>query len=458
MLNISNNSISKHIKRKDFKAFAALDNINYFKFSRKTVTLLFILLGTGLFLPWTQNIRSEGYVTTRSPEHRPQSIQSVISGRLEQWYVQEGDLVSKGDTLVFISDAKSEYFDPLLVQRTQEQVDAKRQSIQSYEDKVSAIRSQSQAISQGLQLKLRQLQNKIIQANNKVQMDSIDLVAAKTQWEIAENQRERTQQLYDKGLKSLTDLQEKKLKVQETQAKYTVQENKLTNQKNELLNLDIELSSTEQAYQDKLSKARSELQSALSSKLSTQAEVSKLENQVSNYTQRQSLYYITAPQSGFVSKTIKQGLGEMIKEGTDILTIVPDEHELAVEIYIKPQDLPLVQYGNRVRIRFDGWPAIVISGWPEASTGVFTGQVVTIDRSISANGYYRLLVSPDPNDRSWPDKLSIGTGSQSFLLLNTVPIWYEVWRQLNGFPADYYTEEKESPKPLKLKAPLKSVK
>ncbi|UCS91724.1 HlyD family secretion protein [Echinicola marina] len=458
MLNISENSIAKYVKQNDFRAFRVLKEISYFQFSRKSVIIILVVLLICLFLPWTQNIQTDGYVTTLFPEQRPQAIQSIISGRLEKWYVREGDFVEKGDTVVFISDAKSEYFDPKLIERTQEQLDAKVESSSSYEAKIAAIRAQSTALQEAMQLKLRQLENKILQANNKVQMDSIDLVAYSTNLRIAENQLTRTQELYDKGLKSLTELQEKELKVQEANAKVTVQRNKLVNQRNELLNLDLEMSTVEREYRDKLAKAQSDTQSALSAKLGTMAEVSKLRNQLSNYGQRASLYYVTAPQSGYITKAVKKGIGELIKEGADIVSIMPQDYDLAVEVYVRPQDLPLIKQDNKVSLRFDGWPAIVISGWPEASTGVFTGKVVAIDRFISSNGYYRLLVSPDQEDRPWPEKLSMGTGVRTFLLLNNVPIWYELWRQLNGFPADYYTEEKTNPKPLKLKAPLKSVK
>ncbi|WP_200977798.1 HlyD family secretion protein [Echinicola sp. 20G] len=458
MLNISENSISKYVKQKDFKAFKVLEEFSYFKFSRRAVILFLLGLFVFLLLPWTQNIQTNGYVTTISPEQRPQSIQTVIAGRLEKWYVKEGDFVNKGDTVVFMSDAKSEYFDPALIERTQEQLDAKMGSSDSYEAKISAIQNQYAALQDGMQLKLRQLENKILQTTNKVQMDSIDLVAYQTNLKIAENQLARTQELHEKGLKSLTELQEKEMKVQEANAKVTVGRNKLLNTRNELLNLDLEMSSTEQDYRDKLAKAQSDIQSALSAKLGTAAEVSKLRNQISNYSQRQRLYYVTAPQSGYITKAIKKGVGEVIKEGTDIVSIMPQDYDLAVEVYVKPQDLPLIQQGDRVRLRFDGWPAIVISGWPEASTGVFTGKVFAMDRFISSNGYYRILVSPDPDDREWPDKLSMGTGVQTFMLLNNVPIWYEIWRQLNGFPPDYYSKEKRNPEPLKLKAPLKSVK
>jgi hypothetical protein len=49
------------------------------------------------------------------------------------------------------------------------------------------------------------------------------------------------------------------------------------------------------------------------------------------------------------------------------------------------------------------------------------------------------LISPDKNEEPWPKELSIGAGTQTIALLENVPIWYEIWRNLNGFPPNYYT-------------------
>jgi len=420
--------------------------------------LFFVVLVIVLFLPWTQNIQAKGYVTTRLPDQRPQSIQSVISGKLEKWYVKEGDLVEAGDTIAYISEVKNEYFDPELIQRTAEQVDAKSQSIQSYDGKIKALESQYVALQSSMKLKLEQTRNKILQTRNKIKIDSADLVAYKTTLQITENQLSRTQELHTKGLKSLTELQEKELKVQETRAKVVSQENKLINQRNELINLTIDINAVEREYSDKLAKSQSDRQSALSDKLESMANTSKLKNQLSNYAIRQQFYYITAPQSGYITKTLKKGIGEIIKESSDIATIMPANYDLAVEIYVKPQDLPLLSLGNTSRIRFDGWPAIVISGWPQASTGIFNGKIVAIDQFISENGHYRILMSPDSSQRNWPKELRVGAGANTFLLLKNVPIWYEIWRKLNGFPPDYYVETDTIKSDVKTKAPIKSLK
>ncbi len=456
MLNISENSINKYVDLERFNAFKVLKKSSFHRIPLYFGGAILVVFLISLFLPWTQNIMAKGYVTTRSPEQRPQAIQSVISGKLEKWYVREGDFVNAGDTIVYISEVKSEYFDPNLVSRTAEQVEAKSQSVQSYEDKMIALEKQFRALEEGLLLKQQQIANKIQQARNKIQMDSIDLVAYQANLEIAQNQQNRTRELYDKGLKSLSELQEKQWKVQEVQAKVTVQQNKLLNQKNELLNLKIELSAVEREYADKLAKSQSERQSAMSGKFEAVAATSKLRNQLSNYSYRQQFYFITAPQSGYITKTIKKGVGEIVKEGSDIATIMPAVYDLAVEVYVKPQDLPLLKPGDDVRLRFDGWPAIVISGWPEASTGIFDGEITAIDQFISDNGYYRVLIVPEKSRKDWPEQLRFGTGVNTFMLLNEVPLWYEVWRQLNGFPPDFYgAREKDD---VKLKAPLKSVK
>ncbi|MCB9282714.1 MAG: HlyD family efflux transporter periplasmic adaptor subunit [Lewinellaceae bacterium] len=458
MLNISRKSISGFIKPHDFQSFKLLE-------SGKVKRLpLYISLGLlaififSMFLPWTQNIRAKGYATTLKPDQKPQAIQSVISGRLEEWFVREGDFVQAGDTIVHISEVKSEYFDPALVDRTSEQVQAKSESILSYNEKVRSLENQYQALIQARNLKLEQTLNKIEQTRFKILSDSMDLIAVSTNFDIAGKQYQRTQELYEKGLKSLTDLEIKRSKWQEAQAKVAVQTNKLLTGKNELLNLQIELTAIESEYADKLAKSQSDKFSALSSKLDAASSTSKLQNQLSNYIERQKFYYITAPQSGYITKTIKKGIGEIIKEGTDIVTIMPEKYDLAVEIYVKPRDLPLLSKGNRVRLQFDGWPAIVFSGWPNNSFGTFSGRVVAIDQFISDNGKYRLLIAPDQEEKTWPDLLRVGSGARAFILLNNVPVWYEIWRQLNGFPPNFYEKSESSQEGVKRKAPLKSVK
>ena len=205
-----------------------------------------------------------------------------------------------------------------------------------------------------------------------------------------------------------------------------------------MINAQIDLSRINAEYSEKISKAKSDLYTAESSSFDTQAQVTKLENTYSNYERRTNLRYIKAPQDGLINKAIKAGIGETFKEGEKLVGIMPLNFDLAVETFVRPIDLPLLHIGEKVRVQFDGWPAIVFSGWPNVSYGTYGAQVVAIENFISDNGRYRVLLAPDPSDHPWPKAIRVGSGAQTIALLNDVPIWYEIWRQLNSFPPDYY--------------------
>lgn len=437
MLNISDNK-TKLQSLERYETVKNLSNRPHYKILNRIIAGVSIIGLAALFLPWTQTISGSGNVTTLKPNQRPQSIQSVISGRIEKWYVQEGDYVKKGDTILFISEIKEDYMDPNLVENTKNQMEAKKQSLESYSSKVDMLSNQIVAIESERRLKLEQAQNKIQQSILKIKSDSMDLAAVKTQLKIATTQYNRTVQLNKEGLKPLTDIEEKRLKLQEVEAKIITQENKYLTSKNELINARVEINRINAEYAEKVSKANSDKYTALSSQYDTDAQVNKLQNQYTNYSIRNGMYYIKASQNGYINRALQSGIGETVKEGTPIVTIMPSEYDIAVETYVNPIDLPLITKGEKVRVWFDGWPTIVFSGWPNMSYGTFGGEIVAIENFISDNGKYRVLIAQDKNEDKWPEQLSIGAGAQTIALLDNVPVWFELWRTLNGFPPNYY--------------------
>ncbi|MGB5943932.1 MAG: HlyD family efflux transporter periplasmic adaptor subunit [Leeuwenhoekiella sp.] len=441
MLNITHNKLNETVMLTGFDSGKKTLLKTHYKYFNRFLLAFSIVLVLILFLPWTQTITTTGNVTTLTPDQRPQTVQSPIPGRIEKWYVQEGDSVVQGDTILFISEIKNEYFDPDLVDRTGVQIDAKERSVKSYAEKVKALNNQIGALRQERELKLEQAQNKLKQARLKAISDSIDLEAVKTNLFIAERQFERTEQLREEGLKSQVDLEDKRAKLQEMQAKRISQENKLLTSQNEIINAKLEISTVSSSYTDKISKAQSDLYSAESNQLDSEVQVSKLETDFTNYSMRKDMYYIKAPQSGLVNKAIIGGIGETFKEGQPLVDIMPINANLAVEMFVRPIDLPLVHLGEQVRVQFDGWPAIVFSGWPNVSYGTYGANVVAIGNTISPNGKYRILLRPDTSDHDWPKGIQVGSGVYAIALLEDVPIWYELWRKLNGFPANFYQPE-----------------
>jgi multidrug efflux pump subunit AcrA (membrane-fusion protein) len=372
-------------------------------------------------------------------ENRPQDIQTQIAGRIAKWYVKEGDMVRKGDTILFLSEVKDDYLDPLLVERTREQATAKRNSIDYYKGKAATTQMQIQAIEKGRELKIQQLKNYLNQLRSKLKAEQAELVAANNDYTFALDQRDRQRKMFQEGLVSQTQLQQRELAYQNSTAKKTVIENKIAQTKQEIENNQVEQNSAIQEYMEKMQMAEGERLSSLSEANTSLADAAKLDNQATNYQMRNKMYVITAPQDGQVVQVKKSGIGEIIKDGESIGTVVPAGlSNFAVEVFVRPVDLPLIDRGQKVRLIFDGFPTIVFTGWPEGSYGTFGGEIVAFENTISENGMFRVLVTPDRDDKPWPRQIKVGSGAKSIVLLKNVSIWYELWRNINGFPPDYY--------------------
>ncbi len=390
-----------------------------------------------LVLPWTQNIEANGRVISMEPNQRPQGVQSVIAGRIEKWYVQEGDWVKAGDTLLFLSEVKVDYFDPQLLQNTESQIKSKEGSVSNYMEKVRALDMQIDALLNAKEIKREQVLTKLDQVKLKIKTDSADLVAIENNARVVADQMKRFDQMYQQGVISKTDWESRQVSLQNAQAKVNDQRNKLAISKNELINTFREYKAVDAEYRDKVSKAESDKYATFSAMYDAEAQVTKLQNQYNNYDRRTGFYYLLAPQDGFVSRATKSGIGETVKEGEEVVRITPGRFDQAVEIFIDPVNTPLVHEGENVRLIFDGWPAFVISGWSQMSTGLFDGKIIGIDPVIQENGQLRIWVKPNAADQ-WPAQLRQGGGVRAFMLLNDVPLGYELWRLLNAFPPDYY--------------------
>ncbi len=437
-MNLTNNKL-------EFTAFSKIYRYNLTSKVKYWFCGIMIMLVLFMLLPWTQNIKSKGIITTLKQEQRPQDINSPIPGKILKWWVKEGDYVKKGDTIMQLTEIKEEYLDPNLISRTQQQVQAKQSTLQNYESKISTADNQITALNSAKQLKQQQLQNKLSQLQNKLNGNRAELTAFTNDYTNAKDQFERNQKMFNEGLISLTVLQQRNVSFQNALAKKTKAENDVAQTLQELTITGIEQNSVEQEYTEKIAKAQGEQFQSMSQVAAGQGDIAKLQNQVTNYTIRNGMYYILAPQNGQIVQAKKAGIGEILKDGERITVIVPDHVDYAVEMFVRPIDLPLVAIGQKVRFTFDGFPAIVFSGWPTSSYGTFGGSIVAVENVINTNGLFRVLVAEDTGTRAWPKQLKIGSGAQGIALLKDVPIWYEMWRNINGFPPDFYDTKKTTP-------------
>ncbi len=415
MLKISSKSVEKMMPQDRLYSLRSLDTPMAGKI------LAFWLMGIGLlffiilFFPWQQNIRGNGKVTALSPSNRPQTIETIIAGRIQRWNVREGQLVKKGDTIAVISEVKEKYFDPQFLVRLRQIIDSKESSLNSKDQKAQALRRQITALKEGMRTKINQAKAK--------------LEAERVRFNNAKNQFDRNKKLFEAGNIPLTKYQDIEYKYQGAEADFT--------------NAEIEIDRVEAEYLDKINKAESDLNNTLAEQFDTEADIAKLRNELVNMEIRSQQYFILAPQNGFVVKATQAGIGETIKEGDPVCTIMPQSDDIAVEMFVKAMDVPLISKGRKVRIEFDGFPALQFSGWPSVSVGSFGGTVEVIDYVNTKPGEFRILVIPDKEDEKWPKQIRNGSGTQGWVMLDDVPVWYEIWRQLNGFPPSLYEEPLE---------------
>ncbi|MDZ7632787.1 MAG: HlyD family efflux transporter periplasmic adaptor subunit [Gemmatimonadaceae bacterium] len=384
-------------------------------------SLVFAVLA--MLLPWQQFVEGKGEVTAFAPGDRPQDVPTTISGRIVEWYVQEGQVVKAGDPILRITEVKDDYLDPRTIDRYNEQLTGKSAAVQSKREKVRQLGFQIDLLQQNLALSEQKARTKVAQYEADVRASVIDSATALVQLQ-------RQQTLFDQELTRLTDLENARVRYQNTIAK--LQEKRQT-----LQAAQIELNSVAIEYGEKIAKARSDQAATMAEVGEGSADVAKLQQNVQNLEIRNGFYVIRAPQNGIIVRAAKAGIGEQLKEGETVVTIMPAAAQQAAALLVKPMDVPLLSVGRKVRLQFDGWPALQFAGWPSVSVGTFGGTVAVIDRVPGPTGDFRVLVTPDTSgvgDGPWPRQLRLGSGVLGWAMLDEVRVGFEIWRRINGFP------------------------
>ncbi len=101
--------------------FVTLQGLRIPRVSRSIAWLILLGLALGgsllYYTPWIQTAGGFGKVVDLSPSGRPQKVTALVTGRIKQWFVRDGDRVREGDPLVELEDN-----DPQLVERLRAEV------------------------------------------------------------------------------------------------------------------------------------------------------------------------------------------------------------------------------------------------------------------------------------------------------------------------------------------------
>jgi len=390
------------------------------------ILVFFALTAALLFLPWQQFIRGQGKVVAFDPKERSITVEAPLSGRVDQIHVVEGRTVRKGDLLFQIVDNDPNYLGNLKLQKT-------------------SIEGQSQAASEKLERLVKQIKDLESAVPQAITIAEQQVEAAEAALLAAEQQFQRIEKLYNdpRGLVS--------------QREFELATLNRNSKKADVLKMEAELAKTRLDMNVTLEKARASRASAESDFNKVQKELKDIEIKI-NQTGRLS---VAAPRDGVVFR-VNVTEGSFVKSSAPMCVIIPKSKQLVVEMWVDGNDMPLIRErqvdengqlihsGSPVRLQFEGWPAIQFVGWPSVAVGTFGGEVVFVDATDNGQGLFRVLVAPDPDVVpgkegmviDWPESpiMRQGVQAQGWVLLERVPLWYEVWRQLNGFPPALHEE------------------
>ncbi|MEM1228276.1 MAG: HlyD family efflux transporter periplasmic adaptor subunit [Planctomycetota bacterium] len=453
----------------DERAMPSLALARSSRFARRVGRVLTISLALMFFLiafaPWQQSVKGTGNVIAFRPGERMQTLEAPTKGRIVDWGegIFENAHVTKGQIIARIQD-----LDELYVDRLQGQVEAA-------ENQVKALASQVAAAGRNLEaakMNVQTLQTQVttygavrdgVEAAAAAQIDAaaskltaernkqIEVEAALTQYE-SDFRRQET--LFNEDITSQLKYQQAKQKFQEAQAKVAQAESNVKA-------AEAELDSKTQERDAKTSKAKADIEYSQSLLNKANGDVAKSESEIEKATSdmqkaesellktrtllaRQRNQTITAPFDGFLTEIMPNQGSAVLKEGDPIAVIVPDTKDRTVQLLLDGNDAPLVQPGRHVRLQFEGWPAVQFAGWPSVAVGTFGGKVVSVDATDNGKGKYRVLVRPEPDfDQQWPSErfLRQGVRTNGWVLLEQVPLWFEIWRNMNGFPQSISTDE-----------------
>ena len=410
-----------------------------------------------LFAPWQQSISGSGNVIAYAPGERQQSVEAPIKGRIVNWGadIYENAQVSKGQLIAEIQDLDAGLSGRLDGQREAgaSQVEAVRQQLAASRRNLEAIESVVETFDSQL-VSYRDVREQTIavadafieSAKQKVTAEQQALQEQHAALSQVQADYERQKKLFDESIASQLKFQESERKFRETTAKVAKAEAYVAAAKSDLTARERDRLVKIQKSQIDIDYARAMIRKAQGDVSKAEGEVAKSESELQKArkdliesevkVERQRSQSVVAPFDGIIVQITPNQGGRLVKEGDPLCVIVPDTKDRAVQIWLQGNDAPLVEPGRHVRLQFEGWPAVQFTGWPSVAVGTFGGTVISVDATDDGRGRFRTLIRPDKDTNKWPSGrfLRQGVRANGWVLLNRVPLWFEVWRKINAFP------------------------
>jgi multidrug resistance efflux pump len=365
------------------------------------------------FTPWQQSIAGSGRVIALAPLERQQTISAPVDGRVVRWHVIEGTRVKQGDVVVDISDN-----DPGMIDRLRGELQDARERQQSLGDRIAGLNASRENAMAAADSRIGMAVERVAAAERGLEAADATLVAARLNID-------RQEQLHKRGLTATRSVELARMDHDKAVAELERARNALNAARQDHQATIADRQKVEADY-------RALIEDANASRASASGAVRPIETRLA----RQTTQEIRAPRDGVILRLLAQPGSELLKAGEPLAVLVPDTTQRVVELWINGNDMPLLHVKDKVRLQFEGWPAIQFVGWPSVAVGTFGGEVSLIDATDDGTGRFRILVAPDAADEEWPEPryLRQGVRANGWVLLKQVKLGFEMWRRFNGFP------------------------
>lgn len=437
-----------------------------------TVIVLLLVIVTTLigliYIPWQQSVTGTGRVFIAAPEERPQNIEAQISARIVKWNVLEGQIVKSGEIIAELEDIDSKFLDKSQITRLKQQRQAQEAKLAAARGRASALENQIENASRSRAAAVPGAAEKARQNTDKLRAAEQSVEAARQTLKTNEMNRARIRELNAQGLRSQRDLELVELDYVRATTELNRANAALEVARRDLSIGDYDQQKVEADTAASLSSLSASLASVRETIATIESDILKLEIDLQNTSERRNQNTVRAPVEGQIVKLLRVGAGATVKAGDVLAVIAPLTENKAVELLLSDNDAPLVSVGRQVRLQFAGFPAVQFVGVPELAVGTFAGRVAVIDPIDDGKNRYRVIVVPDweainaGKEQMWASSRILRPGSEAigWVMLDTVPLGFELWRQFNAFPPTVKREpigKRADENPLDEKFDLKDI-
>lgn len=326
-----------------------------------SIWIIFIIIISGII--WACVGEVDQIATARGkvvPYGQIKTLQSSDQGVITGIYVEEGDIVKKGDILLKLDSTFSQIDFDTAKKRLKTLILEKELLENEMNGNKNSVSNESQmdANIYAYQLKLREMRREgylekkkaydleISSAGQSKEKAQMDLKSSQMQRVTLEDQENKLKKLYASGSIAENEYQQKVdqlelMKTQEESAKILI-----LNSETKIEQVRQNLISLKQTYDTEL----------IQMIVEKNKEILEAKSNLDKMQKKYAMHDLEAPVNGRVSGIGAHTIGGVVKPAQSIVTIVPEGTPLIVEASVMNKDIGFIEEGQECDIKLDAFP------------------------------------------------------------------------------------------------------